>query len=677
VRSSIDWLARLCVGAVAVACLVAAEPGAFTIHVKPGQMANADCVGTLAEALALAARHADSPRVEIVLAAGDHVLHQGLHITGALPPLTIRGACEGVRVIGGIALHDPAWEAPTESLLARLPAEAQGHARMLRLDAPELARWALPPGGPVHSGHAVAVPMGPTEIFIGGAALHPARWPNKGLATIDAVLDPGSVPRDREADMPAGTPVRESDRGAVFVPTDISRAARWANASNAWAWGYWNWDWSDEQLPIAAVDAVRGTITLGQPHRYGVAKRGRFRVVNILEELDEPGECWMDTAAGTICAWLPEGGAREACEVSMLGEPMLEVRGARKTRIENIAFACTRGAVVVARGVRDLRVDRCTFRNVGTVALDLSGDRAEVSACRFEDIGGTGVVLAGGDRSTLRAAGGTVKDCTFRRCGRLQRTFNPAIRLEGVGQSVVRNEIAEMSHMAILFSGNDHLIESNDIHHVVQETGDAGAVYTGRDWTAQGTVIRGNLFSDIRGSDARFQNGVYLDDMASGITVQDNAFIRCNWGMLVGGGRDNVMRGNVFVACGKAISYDARGVGWMARSIADPRHSTLHSNFAAVPVDSDAWKRRYPRLGEYLSDRFGRPVRGEVVDNVLVGTPLGSIEDRKGVEERGNRVEPMSGDKLSVECDAWLARVRSGATDVAGVAIGPVGPARH
>ncbi len=68
------------------------------------------------------------------------------------------------------------------------------------------------------------------------------------------------------------------------------------------------------------------------------------------------------------------------------------------------------------------------------------------------------------------------------------------------------------------------------------ETGDCGAIYCGRDWTLHGTVIRGNLIHDIKGTDARYQNAVYLDDMASGITVEGNIFLRCNWGMLVGGG---------------------------------------------------------------------------------------------------------------------------------------------
>jgi parallel beta-helix repeat protein len=195
----------------------------------------------------------------------------------------------------------------------------------------------------------------------------------------------------------------------------------------------------------------------------------------------------------------------------------------------------------------------------------------------------------------------------------------------------------------------------------VYETGDAGAVYVGRDWTAQGTVIRGNLFRDIRGSDARFQNAVYLDDMSSGITVEDNLFVRCNWGVLVGGGRDNTLRGNTFVDCGKAVSWDARGVGWMARELEDPSTSTLLRTYAAMPVASEAWKARYPNLGDYLAFDFGRPVRGVLEGSRLVGTPLGRIDDRARVVESGtvtaDSVDLAESARAAIA--AWRVRWRS------------------
>ncbi len=39
--------------------------------------------------------------------------------------------------------------------------------------------------------------------------------------------------------------------------------------------------------------------------------------------------------------------------------------------------------------------------------------------------------------------------------------------------------------------GNDHEVAYNEIYRVCTQTGDAGAVYMGRNLTMRGTVIRG------------------------------------------------------------------------------------------------------------------------------------------------------------------------------------------
>ena len=255
--------------------------------------------------------------------------------------------------------------------------------------------------------------------------------------------------------------------------------------------------------------------------------------------------------------------------------------------------------------------------------------------------------------------------------------YRPAIEIDGVGIRVLRNEISDLPHIAVIYAGNEHLIEANHVHHVVQETGDAGAICIGRDWTAHGNVLRGNLVHDIPGTDARYQNAFYVDDMASGITLQDNLVVRCNWGMLIGGGRDNVIRNNAFVACGKAIMYDARGVGWMAPNIADPKTSTLHRRLAAMPIDRDPWKSRYPMLQGYLTDRFGRPVGGVLEGNALLGSPLGRIEDRECVRESGTLVlDAPPVDQVAAECDRLIREACSRSIRVGNATLGPVGPSR-
>jgi hypothetical protein len=89
-----------------------------------------------------------------------------------------------------------------------------------------------------------------------------------------------------------------------------------------------------------------------------------------------------------------------------------------------------------------------------------------------------------------------------------------------------------------------------------------------------------------------------------------------------------------------------------------------------MPIDREPWKSRYPSLGSYLTDRFGRPVGGVVRGNRLVSTPLGRIDDRECVAVLDN-VEVACG---SCELESLVGSARAGAVEVGGVRIGPVGP---
>lgn len=79
--------------------------------------------------------------------------------------------------------------------------------------------------------------------------------------------------------------------------------------------------------------------------------------------------------------------------------------------------------------------------------------------------------------------------------------------------------------------------------------------------------------------------GVYLDDMASGFTVTGNLFLRVDQPVFLGGGRDNRVEGNVFVASSPAIHVDSRGQTWARDAVTDPQ-SELRAAYAAMPVES-------------------------------------------------------------------------------------------
>ena len=110
-------------------------------------------------------------------------------------------------------------------------------------------------------------------------------------------------------------------------------------------------------------------------------------------------------------------------------------------------------------------------------------------------------------------------------------------------------------HTAAFFLGNDHILEFNEVYRVCVETGDAGAFYIGRDWTQRGNVVRYNYFHDLAATMEAIV-AVYLDDMACGTTVFGNIISRVHLGVLIGGGRDNIVENNIFLDCPLAISLD-------------------------------------------------------------------------------------------------------------------------
>jgi hypothetical protein len=256
-------------------------------------------------------------------------------------------------------------------------------------------------------------------------------------------------------------------------------------------------------------------------------------------------------------------------------------------------------------GGHDNLVTHCIVRNLRKNAINLSGTRNGVTHCTISGIGQTGIAVSGGDRRQLVAAGNFVRHCTIHDFGRWQRTYAPAIRLSGVGNIAAHNLLYDGPHSAILFGGNEHLIELNEIHDVCYEVDDAGSVYCGRDWGLRGNVIRHNFFHHIK-SHLPGSNGVhavYLDDCASGITVFGNVFYEISGrAIMCGGGRDNTIENNVIAKCGSAHFTDRRGTAWIDKDASWKLLDKIKRyNYTQPP-----WSERYPRLAHILDNGYDR-----------------------------------------------------------------------
>jgi hypothetical protein len=193
--------------------------------------------------------------------------------------------------------------------------------------------------------------------------------------------------------------------------------------------------------------------------------------------------------------------------------------------------------------------------------------------------------------------------------------YEAAISIAGVGSRATHNLIHDAPHMAIDFSGNDHLIEFNEIHNVCRESNDAGAIYAGRDWTMRGTVIRHNYLHNITGFQGNGCVGVYLDDMFSGTKIHGNVFHQVTQAALIGGGRDCTVENNVFVDCQPALVIDARAMNWGRYHV----NTTMRTRLDAMPYKSELWRKRYPELVNILDDEPAAPKGNVVARNISLG----------------------------------------------------------
>lgn len=455
------------------------------------------------------------------------------------------------------------------------------------------------------------------ELFFQDTPMTLSRWPNKGFTKIgDLLVSDGHEIHG----------IKGSKTGQFKYEGD--RPARWVGEKDPWAHGYWFWDWSDQRQKIASIDAANGTISLAEPyHSYGYRKGQWYYAFNLLSEIDTPGEWYLDREKGILYFWPPESiGSGRA--VASVADNILRLQDVSHVTFQGFVIEASREtAVVVQGGVGDHVVD-CVIRNVGGWGVDATGESHAVEGCDIYLTGKGGIRLEGGDRSTLTPGHLVARDNQIHRYGRIDPTYSPGVSLVGVGNEVAHNAIHTAPHAAILFSGNEHVMEFNEIYNVCEESNDAGAIYTGRNWTMRGNKIRYNYLHHINGFEQRGCMGVYLDDMFSSADVVGNVFYKVTRAVLLGGGRDCRVENNIFVDCEPALNIDARAMNWAGYHADDwIKEGNEKETILGIAFKKPPYSERYPQLPHILEDEPKAPKGNVIARNICWGGQWDNIED--------------------------------------------------
>lgn len=509
---------------------------------------------------------------------------------------------EPVYITGGRQIDKNAF-APVmdDKVLSRLDEKTRSH--LLRADLKALGFADFPEfSSPEMNGGATV------ELFYNGQRMTLARWPNQDWAKCGKIIDKGSMPRwgDKE------------NRGGTFE-FQGNRPERWKTAEQLWLHGYWFHDWADEAIKVEHIDTEKNQITLATPHSYGLKQDQRYYALNLLEEIDSPGEWFLDRKEKILYFWPPDNFDKANVQLSLLRAPLLELKDASQVHIEGLIFEVSGGSAISIQGGDENLIAGSTFRNLGTSAISISlGRHNGVVSCDIYNIGSTGIALTGGDRKTLTPAEHYALNNHIHHFAQRKKTYRPAISLNGVGNRMAHNLIHDAPHAAVLYGGNEHVMEYNDVHSVCLETSDVGVFYCGRDWTLRGNEVRYNYFHDVPSLPGHGSMTVYLDDSASSTRIFGNIFYHTRYSAFIGGGRDNIVQNNIFIECDKPIHIDARGIGWAAKYQQKGADHRMYKKLEEVNYNNPPWSTRYPKLARILDENPHEPRGNIVIENVSV-----------------------------------------------------------
>jgi len=528
---------------------------------------------------------------------------------------------EHARLIGGVSLTgftpvtDPA-------ILARLDPQARCKALQVDLKSLGVSDFGQPApvGGPK------------AELICNSKYMPLARYPNENQwMTITGI--------------PEGGTKYETDRGAHYgrFTYEGDRAARWKNTSDLWVHGYWVHDWSDQYQHVRKLDLDKREIWPQPPfHGYGYRKGQRFYFLNLLEELDTPGEWFLDRATGLLYFWPPWDLAKAEVFFPELQKPMLRLKNTEHVSVRGITFECSRSQAIIVEGGSHNEVAGCTVRNFGAeCAISISGTESGIRSCDVYELAGTGVSLQGGDRKTLTRANNYAVNDDVHHVGQVFRTYHGAIQLGGVGNRVAHCSIHDVPHQGIGYGGNDHVIEYCEFTRIAQETGDVGVTYAAMDWTFLGHEFRYNYFHNIHGPGSLGCFTIYPDLPCGGIHLYGNVFYDVDQIFHTNSGRGMVIENNLFLHC-RGMSFST----WSdAKMFQEGGPWRMVENLNAVNYDQPPYSTRYPvlqRLAEDFKGGTDQIVKRAIPrDNVIrgnvswgswflrLGGPKVSLEDFK------------------------------------------------
>lgn len=445
-------------------------------------------------------------------------------------------------------------------------------------------------------------------LTVNGQSQMLSRYPNESYSNmIDTVLD------DKQQ----------------FITKD-KHIRLWKNKQDIWLDGSITkpWEWSMNQ--IESIHDASLTITLHNKEYGEISTKNNpiYHFKNILEEIDIPGEYYIDRSNGNLY-YLPTEDFREDAHIYLTGLEKDLVQFTERSHdiwLEGIQLENGRTNGIIMSGERN-KLKQCKVRGFNRAGVLVSGKYNELVDCHIEYTGMEGVVLnhQNDDDKHLIPTANVLKRCEVNNFSNWFRAYTPGIKVSNVGTGISHCKLHDAPHFAIGYNGNDHVLEYTEIYRAPNEFSDMLSVYfnTGNNPQHRGSVIRRNYFHDVN-TKWKQGAGVYLDNETYGVAVMENIFYNSGgnengWSVMVHGGGDNLIRNNIFIDCRYPFLVSTRLNGY-AKDKFEGRLASwsklFKEEYHLLDTGKVAHLKKYPELIHFFDDDNKAPATFNYTYNI-------------------------------------------------------------
>ena len=494
--------------------------------------------------------------ITVIIRGGEYYLGNSLEFTNAdsgteSAPVTYK-AYNGEKVIihGSVDIpRSNISQVTDESVISRLQGNVRGKVYEIK----------LPSGIANNMGNVFEAKVGTydhshdfnmLDVFDNGELMPMSQWPNGGFADVESM--------SYKADEPL--------LNVIFGEEYATRFSKWSSSFEDVVMSYYTKAGYEHFFaPVVSVSSKDRTVYLNKENvmnnpsyeRVGPSANARAVFMNLLEEIDMPGEYVVDRKNKKIYMYIEGGKASNNLSVSLTNKPLIQFNGASNINLQGVTVGyCRSDAVSIINKSKNIVIDGCEICNAGTNGVYAnSSTEITLKNSQVYNVGSNGVFIEKcGSDVELIESGIKIINNDIHSVGRLKKCATGGITTDySCGVEISKNRIHRIPHQGVWIANTPIVkVDRNEVYDAVRETMDAGALYVNggvEDW---GCEFTNNFIHDVtndlsgRGS----THGTYADAQHHNVRMDNNIFYNVESGAAFqNGGSFGSISNNIFIDC--------------------------------------------------------------------------------------------------------------------------------